>query len=176
MRNKRNALEPDVKNSADEQINNKLFSLASKLPPATIVSAYLPTLSEIDILPFVRRCMVLGLPVVVPRWNGVDYELATLPGAERERLEVGPMGVLQPPQTALKVSPEVVGLWVVPALAYTCSGRRLGYGGGWYDRMLSSADERSVKIGVAYSFQVLGEIPQTELDVPVTFVVTSDFL
>lgn len=174
MRNKRSALQSDLKKIADREINSKLSLILSNLSEPAVVAAYVPTPAEVDVLPFVQKCINSGAAVAVPRWNGFAYDLAVLSGVERSHLEVGPMGILQPPQTALKVSPSDIGLWIVPALSYTCSGRRLGYGGGWYDRMLSAADDRSVKIGVAYSFQVLAEIPHDEHDESVAFVVASD--
>ncbi len=61
---------------------------------------------------------------------------------------------------------------VVPALGIAPSGHRIGYGAGYYDRTLPRFAPPAVTLGVAYDFQLLAEIPVTEGDVPVDFIVT----
>jgi 5-formyltetrahydrofolate cyclo-ligase len=61
-------------------------------------------------------------------------------------------------------------LVVVPGLAFTRDGRRLGQGGGWYDRFL--ARTRCPKVGVCFDVQVVAELPVEDHDVVVDVVVT----
>jgi 5-formyltetrahydrofolate cyclo-ligase len=63
-------------------------------------------------------------------------------------------------------------VWIVPGLAFTKDGRRLGYGGGWYDRLLASARKDALRIGVAHEFQVLGDLPNEPHDILLNRVVT----
>jgi 5-formyltetrahydrofolate cyclo-ligase len=76
-------------------------------------------------------------------------------------------------QGAASTAPELTELdaIVVPALALDESGRRLGYGRGFYDRALGQFPSAK-KIGVAYDFQLLVEVPVLETDVAVDVVVT----
>jgi len=80
------------------------------------------------------------------------------------------MGIREPVDVEI-VPSEKVSAWIVPGLAFTRGGKRLGYGGGWYDRFLAVAPEGAVKIGVAYSFQIIGDLPSEPHDVPLTDVV-----
>ena len=48
----------------------------------------------------------------------------------------GPMNILEPAEADI-VKPADVEVWVIPGLAFTKDGKRLGYGGGWYDRLLA---------------------------------------
>ena len=68
------------------------------------------------------------------------------------------MGILEPAEAEI-VSPKAVGTWLVPGLAFTRDGKRLGYGGGWYDRLLSGAPKASLKLGIAHAFQVVDDLP-----------------
>jgi len=104
------------------------------------------------------------------RWNGETYELAKLKSFRDADLRKGPMGILEP-KNADVVSPKDVAVWLVPGLAFTRDGKRLGYGGGWYDRLMVEADKRALKLGVAYAFQVLENLPSEPHDIGVDSVV-----
>lgn len=61
---------------------------------------------------------------------------------------------------------------VVPALALSVLGQRVGWGAGWYDATLPDVRPPALAIGVGLDFQLLGELPSTPRDVPVDYVVT----
>ena len=65
--------------------------------------------------------------------------------------------------------PDVV---VVPGLAFTVAGDRLGQGGGWYDRFLAATRDDCVSIGVCFSPQIVDVLPTEAHDVPVDIVVS----
>lgn len=65
-----------------------------------------------------------------------------------------------------------IDLVIVPALAVASSGHRLGYGSGFYDATLPDVCPPAVSVAVAYDFQLLGELPFTDRDVPCAIVVT----
>jgi len=133
------------------------------------VAVYIATGDEIDLGPFIRDALAAGAPLAAPRWNGVEYEAAEL--ASLDGLVPGPMGVLEPPRSAPKAVPAV---WITPGLAFSADGRRIGYGGGWYDRMLAAAGGGAAALGVAYRFQVLDCVPSGPDDVPLDGVISAD--
>ena len=61
---------------------------------------------------------------------------------------------------------------IVPGLAFTRRGDRLGQGGGWYDRVLAGVRDDCVTIGVAFAPQLVDELPVEPHDRPVDLVVT----
>ena len=61
---------------------------------------------------------------------------------------------------------------ITPGLAFDIYGNRIGYGGGYYDKLLKQLSGGVTRIGVGYDFQVLNSVPHSELDKPVQFVVT----
>jgi len=67
--------------------------------------------------------------------------------------------------------PDVV---IVPGLAFTAGGGRLGQGGGWYDRFLAAVRPECTTIGVCFAEQVVDELPLEPHDVRVDVVVTDE--
>ena len=174
MKARRKELAADQKAAADAAIREKLkarsdiglmaFDFGSPL------AVYLASPDEINIDPFIEYMLHMGVEVVAPRWNDETYELAKLKGLDEKNLRRGPMGIREPVDADI-VEPKKVDAWIIPGLAFTRGGKRLGYGGGWYDRFLASAPKGAVKIGVAYSFQIVDDLPSEPHDIPLTEVV-----
>ena len=138
------------------------------------VAVYMASPDELDVSAFAVEMLARGVRVVAPRWNGETYELAWLKGLDSSNLRVGPMGILEPlgpPSEDLRETPCV---WIVPGLAFTQDGKRIGYGGGWYDRLLSDASQEALLVGVAYPFQIVADIPHELHDISLGKVVTAD--
>ena len=178
MKARRKNLAADAKAAADAAIRKMLLARcdinAATLPPACgrHLAVYLASRSEIDIDPFIKSMLEAGVEVAAPRWNGKEYELARLKGLDVDNLRTGPMGIREPAVADI-VPPGKASAWIVPGLAFTKDGKRLGYGGGWYDRLLAAAPEGAVKIGVAYAFQIVGDLPAEPHDMPLTAVVAA---
>lgn len=68
--------------------------------------------------------------------------------------------------------PALVDVVVVPGLAFTAAGDRLGQGGGWYDRFLSRVEPRCTTIGVGFAEQLAVELPVEPHDIRLDLVVT----
>ena len=166
MRERRKALTSEERTAASEFICAKLVTLNLHTP----IAVYLASPQEIDLSPFIRKMLESGGKVVAPRWNGETYELAVLRGLDEAHLRKGPMGILEPAEAEI-VSPKEVEVWLVPGLAFTRDGKRLGYGGGWYDRLLAEALKDSLKLGIAHAFQVVDDLPSELHDIRLTGVI-----
>ncbi|MDD5778551.1 MAG: 5-formyltetrahydrofolate cyclo-ligase [Candidatus Thermoplasmatota archaeon] len=86
-----------------------------------------------------------------------------------QELSTGAYGILEPAEVRERPA-ESVEVCLVPGIGFDIRGNRIGYGGGYYDRLLRSI--RGTTIGLAYDFQVLDAIPSQDHDVPVDAVVT----
>lgn len=176
MKARRKGMAADEKAAADAAICEKLKArrdigvMADTLNFVGALSVYLASPDEINIDPFIEYMLRAGVEVVAPRWNGETYELAKLKGLDEKKLRRGPMGIREPVDADV-VEPKEVSAWIIPGLAFTRGGKRLGYGGGWYDRFLASAPKDAAKIGVAYSFQIVDDFPAEPHDIPLTDVV-----
>jgi 5-formyltetrahydrofolate cyclo-ligase len=110
-----------------------------------------------------------GLAVSFPRVEGEALVFAEV--ARWEDLVRGRYGVRQPHPQAPRCGPG--RLIVVPGLAFDGHGRRLGRGGGYYDRALAAAEARgALRVGLAYEAQIVEAVPVEPHDQPVDVVVT----
>jgi 5-formyltetrahydrofolate cyclo-ligase len=147
------------------------FMNAIERPDGAIVSLYFPMRDEIDTEPLVAALIEDGariaLPVVVRKKSPLGFR-AYVPG---DHLINGAYGELVPAEPAEVVRPDIL---VVPLLAFTRAGGRLGYGGGYYDRTLESLRESGAPMAVGYAFgaQEVDALPLTPLDQPLDWVVT----
>ena len=131
---------------------------------ALVVMAFVSTTGEPDTEPLLVRLARDGKEVVLPRVDGDGLVAARLGGGPVP----GPHGVPEP-------SGEVVvlaagDLVVVPGLAFTAAGGRLGHGGGHYDRFLASCP--AVTIGVCFAELLVDDLPLVPHDITVDRILT----
>ena len=125
---------------------------------------------EVDVRPLDTIARVAGKTVAYPFLDAGGA--MSLRCATPDSLEMCAYGFAAPPADAPDVDVDSGLLIVVPALAVDLAGYRLGYGKGFYDRMLSRMAPPATSIAVAYDFQVLADLPTTTGDQPVDMVLT----
>jgi len=134
---------------------------------ARTVMLYLPMDKELDVSTLALRCFQAGKTVCAPR---IDWEHRRLAPIEircfEESFEVRRHGIREP-QTGGPVPLQDIDLFIVPGLAFDAAGRRVGRGGGFYDRFLTREGVRgdAVKCGLCYDFQIVDEAPVDPHDV-----------
>lgn len=90
-------------------------------------------------------------------------------------LVAGYRGILEPdPTRTLEVSLARLDLVLVPGLAFSRQGARLGHGEGYFDRFLAGLPPRVWRVALAYAGQVLDDLPADPWDVPMHAIVTPD--
>jgi 5-formyltetrahydrofolate cyclo-ligase len=90
-----------------------------------------------------------------------------------KELEIGPFGISQPkPQFLRPVDPKVLEMAVIPGVAFGKDGHRLGHGKGYFDRFLRQLSPNCLKVGIAFDFQLLPELPQDTHDISLDVIVT----
>jgi 5-formyltetrahydrofolate cyclo-ligase len=95
-------------------------------------------------------------------WTGPDGALVNSSYGPREPAERDP------------VDPAEIDLVVTPGLAFDRRGRRLGYGGGHYDRFLRRLPPSTPRVGIGFAAQVVDEVPAGPSDEPLDAVVTDE--
>jgi len=88
----------------------------------------------------------------------------------KDTLEKSGMGIMEPKYSPRKESNEM-DLFLIPGIAYTLIGKRLGRGGGYYDRLLKQRLPNQQVWGVGFDFQILNDVPMTEQDQAVDRVI-----
>ena len=86
-----------------------------------------------------------------------------------EELHKGAYGILEP-STKRPVAENDIDVIIVPGLAFDRRGGRMGFGAGYYDRLLIKTN--AVKIGLCYDFQLMDSVPSEEHDVPMDYIIT----
>ena len=102
----------------------------------------------------------------LPRVNGANLEILPY---NRQKLHLGAFHIEEPDGEDI-IPVENIELIIVPGVAFSRKGARVGRGKGFYDRLL--ADSTAVKVGVAYDFQLVDDIDIEAHDVPVDIVIT----
>ena len=105
--------------------------------------------------------------IVIPKVVGNDLLLYEY---DPDRLTEGYRGIAEPADDAVQVGCTEVDLAIVPGVAFTRSGIRLGRGKGFYDRLLPSLT--CPKIGICFSYRILPNIPSDPWDVPLDKVIS----
>jgi 5-formyltetrahydrofolate cyclo-ligase len=136
---------------------------------ADVIGCYLALDTEVQTAGIIAACRKAGKRVCVPafRPKKKDYGMSWYNAGDATVM--GPFGVTEP-RTPQWMTPSDVDLMVVPALAFDEHGRRLGHGGGNYDRILSGFPGLSVC--VAFECQRLTAVPVDEHDIDVELIVT----
>ncbi|MCA9601752.1 MAG: 5-formyltetrahydrofolate cyclo-ligase [Polyangiales bacterium] len=175
----RRALPAEARRERSLRVATRVSSLDAWANARTIL-AYVAMAGETDPAPLVESLLGAGRVLVLPRIEPGDLDLKLKrvdgDGADGHatvaaQLEDSGYGFAQPPTTAADVDPADVDMVLVPAMAVDERGHRLGYGRGYYDRLLPRLPH-AVRVVIAYDFQLLSELPNTPGDERVDYVVT----
>ncbi len=166
---------PTVQKSAlDKRISDRVTGLW-QYRQCNLLLTYVSTEIEVDTRDIIRRALVDGKNVAVPRCVEGTRNMRFYLINGLHELAPGAFGVLEPnPQTSQPIDVFENSLCIVPALCYDSKGYRLGYGKGYYDRFLSGYDMTA--IGIAYSSCVCRKLPHGRFDRPVELVVTENYV
>lgn len=134
---------------------------------------YMPFRGEVDISPLMLSALARGVRCVLPRCTK-DRCLRLLEVADPDTdVETGTWGIREPKDCLCECTRKELSVIIVPGVAFDRRGRRLGYGAGYYDRLLAGG-AGAFTIAPAFALQVLEELPHGVHDVPVDVVVTEE--
>ncbi len=167
MKTQLKAMDQGEKQNLDHKICEQLFSLP-EIACADYVYAYMNLSWETGTEEILERFWKNGVQVALPKVLGETMEFFHV--KSRADLEEGSFHILEPRDSCEQV------VWpkapvLVPGLGFSRDGKRLGKGGGYYDKFLSKEPDH-VTIALAYEFQITEEIPAEEHDRPVDQIVT----
>ncbi len=129
--------------------------------------------SEVDTHALIRRRLAHNQAVYLPVTRIHQRRLSVFPVKSMEDLVPGAYGILEPTgSSSPEISPSVLDLVIVPGSVFDRRGGRYGYGGGFYDRFLAHDCPQAVRVALAFSFQVLDNIPLMPHDQLMDYIVT----
>lgn len=100
--------------------------------------------------------------VVVPRVEGERMHFCDFRAG---MLHAGAFGIAEPDAAAALCDPAAIDLIVVPGVAFTADGMRLGRGRGFYDRYLAQSGMRAFRVGICFAHQLVDELPAEPHDI-----------
>jgi 5-formyltetrahydrofolate cyclo-ligase len=134
------------------------------------IMTYVSLPKEVDTHKIIQHALLEGKHVYVPKVIS-DKDMILCEITSFKDLKPGRKNILEP-ITNKEVEPSKAQLIIVPALGYTTSGYRLGYGSGYYDRLLSKVN--CVTVGLCYEDCLFDSLPIEKHDVPVDFIITEE--
>jgi 5-formyltetrahydrofolate cyclo-ligase len=119
-----------------------------------------------------REARRRGVAVAYPRCLPVSFEMSLHRVDDTTRLRAGEYGIPEPDDACPLVLPEEVDVALVPGLAWSRDGTRLGRGAGYFDRLFASPRWRGFRCGVFFAAQEWPALPADPWDAPLHAVVT----
>ncbi len=133
------------------------------------IGGYYPYNTEIDAIKILEKFEKQNYQISLPKIKK-NYEMDFYDWSSKEPLTINKYGIPEPTSNKI-IYPNIL---LVPLVAFDKSLNRIGYGGGFYDRYLKKLKKRKkiIKIGLAYSFQKVREVPTNKHDIKLDFIVT----
>lgn len=166
----RNSYTPKERKTLGNAICRRLAS-TREFKEARIILFYFPVRSEPDCLQAVKKAFALGKKVLFPRVEG--EKLAAMEAksfGEVLAFQPGTLGIPEP--RGEKTPARQIDLAVLPGIAFDEHGRRLGYGGGFYDRFLKKLKKSAVRVGLCFEKTLASDLPEEKGDEKVDCIIS----
>lgn len=172
---KRDSISMEERDEKSKRIMDTLFFL-KEFKDARVVHFFVNIKSEVFTDEMIKGALAVGKRVVVPFIDSANRRLLLSEIKDYEKdLIPGYWGILEPKRESFReTSTDDVDLMVIPGLAFDKKGGRIGYGAGYYDRLLSVRKKKMPLIAVAYELQIVEDVPTHERDVRVDKIVTEN--
>lgn len=148
------------------------LSVLPEIASAEWLLVYVSAGNEVDTRGLIEQFLALGKRVCVPKFDEAaeQYIASELRDFHAELAE-GKFKILEPKPEAIRpIESARLQALLIPGLAFSNTGNRLGRGLGYFDRILRTAP--GTKIALAYDFQILSEVPTADHDVRMDFIIT----
>ncbi len=167
----RAGLDDDQRAAWSRKICHTILSLP-EYQSAFGILFYMPFRGEVDISPLLDAALAKGVLCALPRCHGSDtLRLFQISDVSTD-LEPGRWGIQEPKDYLNEHTVHDFSVIIVPGVAFDRHGCRIGYGAGYYDRLLYGA--QALTIAPAFAAQLLPELPHDGHDVPMQVIVTEN--
>lgn len=170
---RRSAMSLPVRQTANRAISKQVLALGG-FHDAQTVMAYMSIAAEFNTSEIVRTAIDRDKVLVLPKINSAEkkLELFRVDNLD-ENLKPGIWGILEPdPDRCEKISLEEIDFVLVPGVAFDADCHRLGYGGGYYDRLLEDLGPFATFVAAAFAVQIVDRVPVEQHDIGLDVVVT----
>ena len=165
IRAQKKAMTPEQIEASSAALAEKFYASAQYAAAKTIYG-YLPYNQEVRTVPILEQALADGKRVAVPKVYGDEMKFIYM--TDLSLTERSNMGIPEPVADG-PVGDDPTALVLMPGLAFTKKGDRMGYGGGYYDKFLAREPEHPT-VALCYQFQMVEELPTQDHDIPVDLV------
>lgn len=160
----------EVRSAASQEACGRLLE-KEQWREASTVLLYKPLPDEIDVEQLRLEALRCGKHVALPAYDSAHqvYEARLVEDPDRD-LRPGRFGILEPAPNCRLAALNQLDLVLVPGVAFSLDGRRLGRGKGYYDRLLASV--RGIRCGIAFEQQIVKAIPAEPHDMRMDYLLT----
>ncbi|MEA2711022.1 MAG: 5-formyltetrahydrofolate cyclo-ligase [Phycisphaerales bacterium] len=149
-----------------------LITASPEFAAARCIMLYVSIPTEVDTAPLALRAWQAEKTVVVPK---VSWDQRRMLPIEISSLTTGMTSTgpgIREPIAGTPMPLDMIDLVIVPGLGFTNTGYRIGRGMGFYDRFLAQDDFLGISCGLAFSEQVVSNLPVLDHDVPLSMLAT----
>lgn len=152
-------------------IKERLFVL-EEFKNAKCILCYANFRSEVETEALIKEALKSGKRILIPRISEGNMQLCEVCDFDKE-LCCNDIGIPEPKEEFVnEVSHEHVDLIIAPGVAFDKTGNRLGYGGGFYDRLLKTMENKVPIVALAFDIQIVDNLPEEEHDEKVDIIVS----
>ncbi len=171
IRAEKKRLTKEQMEEADVKVSRNLASFQPYLE-TELLYCYSSYNQELSTKSIIRQALLDGKKVALPKVEGENIRFYVI--TDVSQVSLGYQKIPEPKTKEFVVpTGKKAALMLLPGLAFTKEGDRLGYGGGFYDRYLSSVEHGAlITCGLGYDFQVLRELPVEKCDQSIEYVMT----
>lgn len=168
---RRDQIPPEVRKTKNRMILERLLSL-DEFRNAGIIFFFASFRTEVDTAELINISLSGGKRVILPKVDKDKQELLLYEIHDFGDLVPGYMGIPEPSSQEKQMSINDVDLVIIPGAGFDASGNRIGYGGGYYDRLLSGLQKHIPVIAPAYEEQIVDSLLSEPHDIRVGMIVT----
>lgn len=147
------------------------IELLREFKKSDVVALYYPIKGEVNLLPLFYRYKRNKI-FVFPRIEGENMIFSQV--RELDEMKIGKFGIMEPVNEIFPL--KEIDLFIVPGIAFDPDGYRIGYGKGYYDKLISQKLAHQCTVGVCFDFQMVDSIERDEWDVRVDYVITNNII
>jgi 5-formyltetrahydrofolate cyclo-ligase len=168
------AASPETRADWSRSIVERVLNLDCYRTARTVLAFY-PLPDETDITPLLEAVITHGKQLYLPRVDKkIPGRMAAVRVTDLKCLVPSKLSILEPPKGDILDDFSKLDLVIAPGRAFDAEGHRVGRGGGYYDRLFEKLASHTKRVGVAFSCQIVDEVPREEWDAGVDMIVSEN--
>lgn len=169
---RRKALSPELVLEYSQKITARVLE-SELIQKSQVIMVYMDFRNEVMTQSLIESLWTLGKTVVIPKVNDTTHVLDLYTIKAFTDMVVSSFGILEPnPAVQPDIKPQDIDLVLAPGVCFDRRGFRMGYGGGFYDKLLPTLRPDCQIHALSFSLQIVDEVPTEPHDMPLNGIVT----